>query len=45
MADGSHYENRTNCDISKTVGLISMKCGLLMHFGLLNPMGQKKIKR
>jgi len=31
MADGRHLENQKNCDISKTVGPISLKCGLLMH--------------
>jgi len=38
MADGNRLKNRENRDMSKSVWLT------LVKFGMLNPMGQKKIK-
>jgi len=35
---------RKNCAISKTAGLITMKFGTLMHIGLPDPVGHKKIR-
>jgi len=44
MADGSHFESRGKSRYLKNHQIDLIKFGMLMHIGLLNPMGQKKIR-
>jgi len=39
MADGSHFENSKNRQISATVGLIGTKFGMVTHIDPMNPIG------